>query len=403
MSNMDLKNENIELSRPVFPKRAVVTAGMPYGNKGLHLGHVGGVFVHADAFARFLRDRIGKDNVIFISGTDCYGSPISENYRQLVEKGEFEGTIEEFVQYYHEDQKRVLGEYNISLNLYAASGLGRSKEIHREMSKWFIENLYKNKHLRKMTTSQFYDTEYNVLLNGRQVVGQCPIDGCQSDKGYADECSLGHQYMPQDLINPKSTLSGKRPAMVDVTNWYFNLNEFHDLLKQWVEQLKEIPGYRNFVITSIEEFLEPPVIYIKKDQLEALEAIKDKLPPYEFQNEENKSSALMIFDSLELREKACTILAEHTIRFRTGKTLVPFRLTGNIDWGVPAPNLEGLEGLTIWVWPESLWAPLFGAVSFTITLVFPSLSSTLTTSIPYPPVFFSPINTNSIYPSSYSK
>ncbi|MGI6563628.1 MAG: class I tRNA ligase family protein [Clostridia bacterium] len=363
MSNMDLKNENIELSRPVFPKRAVVTAGMPYGNKGLHLGHVGGVFVHADAFARFLRDRIGKDNVIFISGTDCYGSPISENYRQLVEKGEFEGTIEEFVQYYHEDQKRVLGEYNISLNLYAASGLGRSKEIHREMSKWFIENLYKNKHLRKMTTSQFYDTEYNVLLNGRQVVGQCPIDGCQSDKGYADECSLGHQYMPQDLINPKSTLSGKRPAMVDVTNWYFNLNEFHDLLKQWVEQLKEIPGYRNFVITSIEEFLEPPVIYIKKDQLEALEAIKDKLPPYEFQNEENKSSALMIFDSLELREKACTILAEHTIRFRTGKTLVPFRLTGNIDWGVPAPNLEGLEGLTIWVWPESLWAPL----SFTKT------------------------------------
>jgi methionyl-tRNA synthetase len=363
MSNMDLKNENIELSRPVFPKRAVVTAGMPYGNKGIHLGHVGGVFVHADAFARFLRDRIGKDNVIFISGTDCYGSPISENYRQLVEKGEFEGTIEEFVQYYHEDQKRVLGEYNISLNLYAASGLGRSKEIHREMSKWFIENLYKNKHLRKMTTSQFYDTEYNVLLNGRQVVGQCPIDGCQSDKGYADECSLGHQYMPQDLINPKSTLSGKRPAMVDVTNWYFNLNEFHDLLKQWVEQLKEIPGYRNFVITSIEEFLEPPVIYIKKDQLEALEAIKDKLPPYEFQNEENKSSALMIFDSLELREKACTILAEHTIRFRTGKTLVPFRLTGNIDWGVPAPNLEGLEGLTIWVWPESLWAPL----SFTKT------------------------------------
>lgn len=164
MSNMDLKNENIELSRPVFPKRAVVTAGMPYGNKGLHLGHVGGVFVHADAFARFLRDRIGKDNVIFISGTDCYGSPISENYRQLVEKGEFEGTIEEFVQYYHEDQKRVLGEYNISLNLYAASGLGRSKEIHREMSKWFIENLYKNKHLRKMTTSQFYDTEYNVYI-----------------------------------------------------------------------------------------------------------------------------------------------------------------------------------------------------------------------------------------------
>ena len=66
-----------------WPKRAVVTAGMPYGNKALHFGHVGGVFVPADAFARFLRDRIGADNVRFVSGTDCYGSPINEGYRKL--------------------------------------------------------------------------------------------------------------------------------------------------------------------------------------------------------------------------------------------------------------------------------------------------------------------------------
>ena len=65
--------------RPTFPKRAVITAGMPYGNKSLHFGHVGGMFIHADIFAQFLRDRIGKDNVIFLSGTDCYGSPIMES------------------------------------------------------------------------------------------------------------------------------------------------------------------------------------------------------------------------------------------------------------------------------------------------------------------------------------
>ena len=64
-----------------WPARAVVTAGMPYGNKPLHFGHVGGVFVPADAFARFLRDRIGRDNVRFVSGTDCFGSPINEGYR----------------------------------------------------------------------------------------------------------------------------------------------------------------------------------------------------------------------------------------------------------------------------------------------------------------------------------
>ena len=72
------------MGRPNFPKRAIVTGGMPYGNKSLHFGHVGGMFVHADVYARFLRDRIGKDNVIFVSGTDCYGSPIAEGYRKKV-------------------------------------------------------------------------------------------------------------------------------------------------------------------------------------------------------------------------------------------------------------------------------------------------------------------------------
>ena len=72
----DYKNKKYQ-ERPEFPKRAVITGGMPYGNKSLHFGHIGGVFVFADVFARFLRDRIGKENVIFVSGTDCYGSPIA--------------------------------------------------------------------------------------------------------------------------------------------------------------------------------------------------------------------------------------------------------------------------------------------------------------------------------------
>ncbi|MCL6590780.1 MAG: class I tRNA ligase family protein [Firmicutes bacterium] len=350
-------------NRPVFPKRAVITGGMPYGNKELHLGHVGGVFVHADTMARFLRDRIGKENVIFVSGTDCYGSPILEYYRQIVEKGEFDGAIDEFVQFNHNRQKEVLQAYNISLDLFAASSFSRSAEIHREVSNYFINTLYENGYLIKMTTSQFYDPELGVFLNGRQVVGQCPIAGCSSERGYADECALGHQYMPVDLINPKSTLSGKKPEMRGVTNWYFNLGAFHQLLVEWVEYMKRRPNCRNFVVKSIQEFLEPPVIYVKRDQLDLLNAIRAELPEHTFQDEENKPSLLLTFESLEKRETACLILAEHSIRFRTGKTLVPFRLTGNIDWGVPAPALEGLEGLTVWVWPESLWAP----ISFTKT------------------------------------
>lgn len=344
--------------RPRFPKRAVITGGMPYGNKDLHLGHIGGVFVHADTFARFLRDRIGKDNVIFISGTDCYGSPIVESHRQLLEKGEFDGTLDDLVRYFHERQKAVLDAYHISLDFYGASAIGRAAEIHRQISAEIIRTLYQHGFLTKLTTSQFFDSEHGVFLNGRQVVGQCPIAGCTSERGYADECSLGHQYMPADLINPVSTLSGKKPEMREVTNWYFKLNAFHQRLAEWVETLKQSPDSRNFVIKSIQEFLEPPVVHVKRDHRDILEQLRDRLPRHTLQDDGTKPSVIMIFDTVEDREKACAILTDHKVRYRTGKTLVPFRLTGNVEWGVPAPVLEGLEGLTVWVWPESLWAPI---------------------------------------------
>jgi methionyl-tRNA synthetase len=294
----------------------------------------------------------------------CFSQNIEyEHYRKLVEAGTFKGAIEEFVTMNHIKQKEVLDAYHVDIDLFAASGLGRAAEIHREVSSHFIRTLYDNGHLVKMTTSQFYDPEFDVFLNGRQVVGQCPIAGCSSERGYADECSLGHQYRPADLINPKSTLSGKKPEMRDVTNWYFKLDAFHELLAKWADKLDQQPNSRNFAVKSIQEFLEPPVIYVKREQLELIEQLKGKLPGYTLRDEAGKSSVLMVFDKLEKREEACTILTANSIRFRTGKTLVPFRLTGNIEWGVPAPVLEGLENLTVWVWPESLWAPL----SFTRT------------------------------------
>ena len=94
--------------RPSWPQRAVVTAGEPYGNKGLHFGHVGGVFVPADFYARFLRDRIGRENVIFTSGTDCYGSPIMESYRKLRENEGYTRHISDYVEENHSRQAATL-------------------------------------------------------------------------------------------------------------------------------------------------------------------------------------------------------------------------------------------------------------------------------------------------------
>ncbi len=348
------------MDRPIFPKRAIVTGGMPYGNKSLHFGHIGGMFVHADVYARFLRDRIGKDNVVFVSGTDCYGSPIAEGYRKKCENEGFTGTIEDYVMANHNTQLKTLKDYEVSLDIFGASGLEDTKEVHQEETDEFITALYKNGWLEKMVTKQFYDTKCDCFLNGRQVIGKCPIDGCQSEKAYADECDLGHQYMPEELIDPKSTLSNETPEMRDVTNWYFKLTECNDLLGEYVDDIAQKRNVRKIVSETMRESLGKPVIYVRKEGLETYKKIADELPAHEHSDLENikQGSFTIEFKTLKDREKACPILTANNIRYRTGKTLVPLRLTGNIEWGVKAPSLEGEEGLTVWVWPESLWAPI---------------------------------------------
>lgn len=360
---MSENKKDFLIPRPEFPKRAIVTGGMPYGNKELHFGHVGGMFVFADTYARFLRDRIGKENVIFVGGTDCYGSPIAEGWRVKVNNGEFSGTLEDFVQKNHDKQKETLDAYGISPDLFGASGLGRSKEIHAEVTDWFISSLYKKGQLDKITTMQFFDEKAGVFLNGRQVIGKCPVEGCTSEKGYADECDLGHQYMPENLINPVSTLTGEKPSMRPVTNWYFRLRDYEKLLQEWVEDMKKDKSIRPVVWKTISEFLKPPVIYVKREFEEKYNEIRPTMPEHTYIEEKKKPSFTIEFKKLSDCDEACKILTDNGIRYRTGKTLVPFRLTGNIEWGVPAPVMDGAEGLTVWVWPESLWAP----ISFTQT------------------------------------
>lgn len=350
------KRRNLDV-RPTFPRRVIVTGGMPYGNKDLHFGHIGGVFVHADIFVRFLRDRIGKENVIFVSGTDCYGSSIVESFRIAVSEQGYTGDIEQFVRDNHELQKKSLAAFDISLDLYAASSLDGPAATHQEMCAQLMTMLHKAGHLTQRTGKQFYDTVTSMFLNGRQVEGQCPIDGCASDKGYADECALGHQYEPQDLINPKSTLSGSVPILKDVSNWYVDVPKFRSLLESWVSQIEESSQGRPFAAKSIREFLEPPVVFVKKDDLESAKGILGSTHEYSERSSKSQSVGLE-FEGLEAREKACAALVAAGIRFRTGKTLVPFRLTGNQEWGLPAPVLEDEPKRTWWVWPESLIAPI---------------------------------------------
>lgn len=349
-----------------WPKRAVVTAGMPYGNKPLHFGHIGGVFIPADIFARFLKDRIGSSNVRFVCGTDCYGSPINEGYRKAVENDGFKGDISDYVMENHIKQAATLKAFNIDLDIYEGSGIGHAGAVHQEVSYAFIESLYKQGHLNLASTMQFYDTQANTFLNGRQVLGKCcPVQGCKAESAYADECSLGHQYSPTDLLMPVSTLTGTTPEMRPVNNWYFDLENFSAFLKSYAAELESNPDVRKIVPQTMVEFLGPAIIYVKNEAYDQYKEIASELPKHAYREaEKGKASFEIEFDSVAERDKAKEVLEKHNIRFRTSKALVPFRITGNIEWGVKAPVIDGVEGLTVWCWPESLWAP----ISFTIAV-----------------------------------
>lgn len=361
-----MKNQN-KRPRPTFPSRAIITAGMPYGNKSLHFGHVGGVFIHADTYARFLKDRIGKDNVIFVSGTDCYGSPIIASYKNFSDQKRAEhahiDSLEDYVYHFHTLQKEVLAKYDVEPSLYASSAFGRSGEVHKAVSEALFKSLYEGGYLKKLSTLQFYDPKEQVFLNGRQVVGKCPFEGCQSDKGYADECSLGHQYMPSELIDPVSTLSNEKPELRAVENWYFVLDEYTERLEEMVTLMRQERKVRPLVLNITDEFLKKPAIYVTRKEQEKVEEDGIVFEGATLIDEPKKPSVTYEFAHLEDRDKARAQLDGAGIRYRTGKTLVPFRLSGNVEWGVPVPNTDGLDDLTFWVWPESLWAP----ISFTKT------------------------------------
>ena len=343
---------------PKFPKRAIITNGMPYGDKTLHFGHVGGCFVHSDIYARFLRDRIGSENVIYVSGADCYGAGIEVKH-QLAQQNGFAGTIEDFVMSNYNAHKQDLNAFDISLNLYAASGLEPAASHHKQMSEDLFNMWYKQGYLRLEEIDLFYDEETDTFLNGRQVEGQCPVAGCQSEKGYADECALGHQYAPKELLNPKSVLNGKTPTLRPNRNWYFDLERFSADLKERHALLKERGISRRFLLSYIEDFLKDPAILISKfDELDNLNQARAKMSDHTADIKEEKKSATLTFTKLTDREAACEILRQHGIRFRTGTTLTPFRLSGNVKWGIPVPTKDGIDDQTFWVWPESLWAPM---------------------------------------------
>lgn len=202
-------------------KRYTITAALPYTNGPIHIGHLAGVYVPADIYARYLRMR-GKD-VLFICGSDEHGVAISM-------KAKKEGiTPKEVIDKYHNIIKKSFDDFGISFDYYGRT----SSDIHRETAQEFFKTMHANDCFETQTTEQLYDTKENQFLADRYVVGTCPK--CNNTEAYGDQCeSCGSSLNATDLIEPKSAISGETPSLKTTTHWYLPLDRYEDFLRSWI-------------------------------------------------------------------------------------------------------------------------------------------------------------------------
>ena len=202
-------------------KRYTITAALPYTNGPLHIGHLAGVYVPADIYARYLRLK-GHD-VAFICGSDEHGVPITI-------KAKKEGvTPQDIVDHYNANIKASFKEFGISFDNYSRT----SAKIHHETASEFFSTLYTKGEFIEETNAQLYDAEAGQFLADRFVVGTCPK--CGNEESYGDQCEdCGTSHNATDLIKPKSAITGATPSLKETKHWFLPLDKHEAFLKQWI-------------------------------------------------------------------------------------------------------------------------------------------------------------------------
>jgi len=208
--------------------KVLITAALPYANGPIHIGHLAGCYLPADIYARYQRAQ--KRNVKFICGSDEHGVPITIRARK-------EGkTPQQVVDFYHDQIKNTFQGVNISFDIFSRT----SSDLHRQTSQAFFKDLYEKGVFEEKVSEHFYDPIEKQFLADRYIVGECPI--CNSDGAYGDQCEkCGSSLSPDQLINPKSSLSSTKLEKKETTHWYFPLNKYEDFLKAWILEGKK--GY----------------------------------------------------------------------------------------------------------------------------------------------------------------
>jgi len=210
-----------DTNNPQNIKRYTLTAALPYTNGPVHIGHLAGVYIPADIYARYLRLK-GRD-VAFICGSDEHGVPITLRAKK-------EGiTPQQVVDKYHAIIKKSFKDFGISFDNYSRT----SAQIHHKTASEFFKKLYEDGKFIEETSEQLYDAEAKQFLADRFVIGTCPK--CGYEESYGDQCEhCGTSHNATDLINPKSAITGNKPGLKKTTHWYLPLNKYEKWLREWI-------------------------------------------------------------------------------------------------------------------------------------------------------------------------
>ena len=323
---------------------------MPYANGPLHLGHLAGAHLPADIHARWLGMLIGRENVLFVCGSDDHGSA-SEVFAMR------EGRpIQDVIGEVHDRQERTLQRYAVSLDVYSGTSRPDSFPIHSQLCQDFIRRAQAHGLLEKRKSQQWFDPQLQRFLPDRLVRGRCPNPKCDNADAYSDECDVcGHQHLPGDLISPRSALSDATPQMRDTTHLWLDMGKVSEVLRVWV-QGKQSTWRKPIVAAALDRLL--PGLRFEKTDMERYTEHKTQLPAHKQRFAQAGRVELQFGNKPDL-EQAFSILAQYGVRCERVDDWSKRSITRDIAWGIPLPPGDPeLEGKTLYVWPDSLLAPV---------------------------------------------
>jgi methionyl-tRNA synthetase len=224
------------------PRRYLITSALPYANGLKHIGHLAGAYIPADIYSRYLRAQ--KRDVVFVCGSDEHGTAIPI---QAMKEGT---TPQAIIDKYHEALKEDFSDLCISFDIYHRT----SSHLHHETAQEFFTLLNNAGQLETKETEQYYDEEAKTFLADRYIKGICP--NCGSDRAYGDQCeNCGRTLSPDELIDPVSTLSGKKPVKRKTKHWYLPLGNHEEFLRKWIlEEHKD--DWRSTVVGQCKSWIE---------------------------------------------------------------------------------------------------------------------------------------------------